>query len=88
MIEGAIGGAIGAIVGFFLFAGLSRRIHSAAARKARRLGVPPRVLADGTCVVGWPPGLLGVAARFSLWIWATLTLFCGLLGAWIGVSLG
>lgn len=87
MIAGTIGGILGALVGFFMFPRVSRAIRSAAARKSRRLGLPPDVLADGTKIVRWPPGLLGTAARFSIWIWVLLTVLCGLLGARIGASL-
>jgi len=87
MIAGTIGGILGALVGFLMFPPVSRAIRSAAAKKSRRLGVPPAVLPDGTKTVRWPPGLLGTAACFSVWIWALLTFLCGVFGAWIGASL-
>ena len=86
MIEGAIGGILGALGGFFLFPPIGRAIRRAAAMKSRRLGVAPAVLPDGTKIVRWPPGLLGAAARGGILIWALLTFLCGLLGAWIATS--
>ena len=87
MIEGAIGGIVGAYAGFMTFPRLIRGLRFAAVKKSRRLGLEPVVLPDGSKVVRWPPGILGTAARFSLWIWAFLNFLCGILGAWIGASL-